>query len=317
MSAVHKRLHQNQMQEFDMLKSLLMEDPAALWRHNKKSCVLQAMIQEAGETETEQLQDQQHQMHINKLLVALNDVSLIPAADPNTSSQTERYLKVMAMRQMAQTNPSIDMNGVDERAFQIMGVDDYQTLFKPPPPGPPGPAPEMILAQAAQQTAAARQQETQNRAIASQLQAQTAMQTLAHKERMGQMEAQIKREEMQRKTQEGSANRMHKTGLADIDNQANLLRDALSRRDEAAMTAAQNYPGVDHLEQVRQHAHDAQQQRAQQAHERHMQGIAQAHDRHTQGVEHAHEHIQTLHQGIANIAKAQAQQGNKPAKKKE
>ena len=48
MSAVHKRLHTAQGQEFSMLKELLTEDPSALWRHNKKSKVLKALTAAIG-----------------------------------------------------------------------------------------------------------------------------------------------------------------------------------------------------------------------------------------------------------------------------
>ncbi len=119
MSAVHKRLHQAQGQEFDMLKSLLLEDPEALWRHNKKSKVLKLI--KAMRPETQMLvnaEDGAELRHRELFLAALVDCELIPRADPNTSSQTERYLKVVAMRQMAQTNPAIDLNAVDKRAFQ-------------------------------------------------------------------------------------------------------------------------------------------------------------------------------------------------------
>ena len=46
-------------------------------------------------------------------LTALADADLVPQSDPNTSSQTERYLKVYALRQIAQTNPQIDGQAVD------------------------------------------------------------------------------------------------------------------------------------------------------------------------------------------------------------
>lgn len=165
MSAVHKRLHQAQGQEFDMLRSLFMEDPEALWRHNKKSEVLKVLATEAGQAPLLQEQEQSAERQKQLFLAALSDLSLVPAADPNTSSQTERYLKVVAMRQLASSNPQIDMNAVDRRAFQVMGVDDVNTFFKPAlPPGMQPPDPASVMAKATEVTAQARMLDAQTKA---------------------------------------------------------------------------------------------------------------------------------------------------------
>src|SRR5262249_40119826 len=92
MSAVHKRLHQAQGQEFDMLKSMLMEDPEALWRHNKKSKVLKLLTEMAGQAPVVAEEQAAEDRHKALFLAALSDCELVPMADPNTSSQTERYL---------------------------------------------------------------------------------------------------------------------------------------------------------------------------------------------------------------------------------
>ena len=163
MSAVHKRLHQAQGQEFDMLKSLLMEDPAALWRHNKKSKVLALLVAQSGKQPLVDAQQQAEERHREMFVAALSDCELVPSADPNTSSQTERYLKTVALRQMAVTNQNIDLNKVDARAFRIMGIDDGDSLFKPPQPNQP-PPPEQILAMASAKTADARMLDSQTKA---------------------------------------------------------------------------------------------------------------------------------------------------------
>ena len=157
-SAVHKRLHQAQGQEFDMLKSMLMEDPEALWRHRKKkSEVLKVLVHEAGLDSINQALQEGEQRHIQLFLAALDCCDLVPRADPNTSSQTERYLKVVAMRQMAMTNPGLDLNEIDKRALSVMGIDDGDSLFKPPAPaGVAPPDPRAIAAQAGVLTAQAR-----------------------------------------------------------------------------------------------------------------------------------------------------------------
>lgn len=183
MSAVHKRLHQAQGQEFDMLKSMLMEDPSALWRHNKKSKVLKALIAEAGLTPITDAQEAAEDRQRQLFLTALADCELMPAADPNTSSQTERYLKVVAMRQMAATNQQLDLNEIDRFAFQVMGVDDADRFFKPPPaPGAAPPNPEEISAQANVMTAKARMQDSQNKTVETQAKIQQTNQELSNKQ---------------------------------------------------------------------------------------------------------------------------------------
>lgn len=199
MSAVHKRLHQAQGQEFDMLKSLLMEDPESLWRHNKKSKVLEYLKAQYGApadlpTNGGPGGDDGAELRRRQMfLAALSDCELIPAADPNTSSQTERYLKVVALRQMAQTNQSIDMNKIDERAMRTMGIDDPQSLFKAADPNapPPPPDPRAISAQASVVAAQARMKDSETRSQeatvkAANLQADQARKTqeLASKEKI-------------------------------------------------------------------------------------------------------------------------------------
>jgi hypothetical protein len=165
-SAVHKRLHQAQGQEFDMLKSMLMEDPEALWRHRKKkSEVLKTLVHEAGLDSIDAAMEEGERRHIQLFLAALECCDLVPKADPNTSSQTERYLKVVAMRQMAITNQGLDMNAIDYRALTIMGIDDPDSLFKPPvPAGAPPPDPRMIAAQASVMDSQTKAMEAQNNA---------------------------------------------------------------------------------------------------------------------------------------------------------
>lgn len=182
-SAVHKRLHQAQGQEFEMLKSMLMEDPSALWRHNKKSKVLGILIQEAGLESVAAALAEGERRHIELFLAALSDTDLTPRADPNTSSQTERYLKVVAMRQMAMSNPGgMDLNEVDKRALSVMGIDDPDSLFRPPmPAGAAPPNPQAISAQANVMSAQARMADSQNKARETGLKAQKDLQEMQMK----------------------------------------------------------------------------------------------------------------------------------------
>jgi hypothetical protein len=243
MSAVHKRLHQNQTQEFTMLRGLLMEDPAALWRHNKKSCVLLYMAQEAGLNSEIMQQKMEEEEHRTRFLAALENINLIPAADPNTSSQTERYLKCMALRQMAQTDPAMDMVAVDRRIIKIMGIDDGDSLFKPPPPpGAQPPQPEAMLAQAAVTTAQSRLLDSQTKAKESQTKALTAPAQIASKEKIAslgvakelslqQNEHRLKRDQMAADAQQKAMQRGSALGLADLSNRAKLLQQAMDQRE--------------------------------------------------------------------------------------
>lgn len=286
MSAVHKRLHQNQTQEFAMLRGLLMEDPCALWRHNKKSAVLNILAESAGVNSTTMMEqlEQDDNEHRARFLTALSDINLIPMADPNTSSQTERYLKCMALRQMAQTDPAMDMVAVDKRIIKIIGIDDGDSLFKPPPPpgAPPPPDPEAELAQAAVTTAQSRMLDSQTRAKESVTKAQTTTAGIASKEKIASLgvakdmglqrnEHQLQRDRMSHDAQQDALQRGSDLGLADLGNRAKLWQQAQAARDKAL---------------DRSHQFDLQH------HQHIMQGVHQARD-------HTHEANQTANQGVA------------------
>lgn len=272
MSAVHKRLHVAQGHEFEMLKGLLMEDPEALWRHNKKSHVLACLTKVYGQQPVVDAQAQAEQEHRARFLSALGEAELIPRADPNTSSQTERYLKVTAMRQMAMTNQGLDLNAIDRRAFQVMGVDDADSLFKPPPPpGAAPPPPENVTAQATMLAAQAKLTDSATKARDSQLKAQQDLrdqqqqnamrqQELASKEQIAKLgvarelvihnaDVEAQQRAVGVENQQRSLDRMHEAALSSIANRAKsresgldrahgLMSDALDRQHEAAMTGA-------------------------------------------------------------------------------
>jgi hypothetical protein len=224
--------------------------------------VLQFLIQQAGQDvqQTEAAEEDAEEKHRKLFLLALEDVELIPRADPNTSSQTERYLKAVAMRQMAQTNPSIDMNEVDKRAFQVMGIDDGDALFKPPPPaGAAPPSPEEITAQATATAAQARVTEANTRAAEAASKAQLAgtelqadqtskLDELAAKERIANLgvarELVVHQNDQVRADQraqadasERAAERVHKLALATLASRAESRRTASGHRHDAVQRA--------------------------------------------------------------------------------
>lgn len=122
-SAVHKRMHAAQAREFELLKELFKETPESFWENNQYP---------AG------------QWTPDTLVSALNNVNLVPMADPNTPSQTARIQKAMAIKQLQSASPqNYDARAVDMRVLTMLGIEDAATLFAPPQ-GPPGPDPTMM-----------------------------------------------------------------------------------------------------------------------------------------------------------------------------
>jgi hypothetical protein len=129
MDAVHKRLHAAQAAEFKLLKKEFQKDPEALWRHRKGK---------DGLDSTEML------------LQALEDHDLVPAADPNTPSNTHRIMKATALQAMALQAPELfDRKKVATRIGMDFGITDIESLYAPPRP-PQQPPVDPIRAQEVQ-----------------------------------------------------------------------------------------------------------------------------------------------------------------------
>jgi hypothetical protein len=128
-SAVHKRMHAAQAREFQLLKELFKECPEAFWENTKYPA---------------------YQWTPETLVTALDNINLVPVADPNTPSHAVRIQKAMAIKQLQSQNPTLyDPKKVDERILTMLGIEDAMDLFVPPqPPGPPPPDPMLMMAQA-------------------------------------------------------------------------------------------------------------------------------------------------------------------------
>lgn len=270
MSAVHKRLHTGQSQEFELLKELLMEDPEALWRHNKKSKVLRMLNTQLG-PELSGIAEQQEQADTRRkqlFLAALADADLVPMADPNTSSQTERYLKVYALRQIAMTNQNIDLNTVDQRAIKILGFDDGASMFKQPDPNapPPPPPPEMLMAQASQMAAQARMMDAQTKMMEARLKLQYDQQDMQSKDQIARL--QVARELVIHGDKQKNENmrQQMKQSSEDQRTQAEQQENQRQRDHEIRMK------GMDHAHDLRTSALD------------HLGGIHKAREGHIVGV---------------------------------
>lgn len=145
-SAAHKRMHAAQAEEFQLLKELFKEDPYAFWENNAYP---------AGSWTPE------------LLLGALDNVNIVPVADPNTPSQQARIQKAMLIKQLATSNPTLyDMKAVDTRILSMFDIDDVQSLFnKAPPTGPMSDPAAMMEAQAKMIDAQAKAAEVKVRAV--------------------------------------------------------------------------------------------------------------------------------------------------------
>ena len=155
-NAVHKRMHTAQCKEFALLKELFRRDPESLWRSNKNP---------------------NFQGDVQRLQEALENKDIVPKADPNTSSQTMRIQKAIAIYTLAQQNPSaFDQKAVYERIMAMIGIEDAQDLFNKTPPNAPQPDPSLqMTAQAKLMTAQAKMAETQVKAKTAEIDAQTKL----------------------------------------------------------------------------------------------------------------------------------------------
>lgn len=123
-NSVHKRLCQAQAEEFEMLKELFLENPEAFWQRKGK------MARKWDEA---------------MFLGALENYNLVPQADPNTASHTQRIIKYMGLRQMQQAQPALyDPIAVDEAGLKLLGFGNPQEFFvSPEARAAQGPPPEV------------------------------------------------------------------------------------------------------------------------------------------------------------------------------
>jgi hypothetical protein len=124
-NSVHKRLHASQAEEFRLLCECFRQNPESFWQRNFKPAMPW---------------DQQ------TFLQALEDFDLVPQADPNTASHTQRVMKIMALKQLQQANPSMyDPIAIDTAALQAIGWSN-PAQFMAPPSAQQKPPPEMMQA---------------------------------------------------------------------------------------------------------------------------------------------------------------------------
>ena len=152
LNSVHKRMHSAQADEFKLLVRTFRENPESFWNRLKRPTT---------------------EWNEQTFLNALKDHELVPQADPNTSSQTQRMMKIMGLKQLQQANPSMyDPIAIDTAALKAMGWSNPEQ-FLAPPDAQKSPPPELQQIQAKIQTD---QQKAQAALMSAQIKAQEVQQ---------------------------------------------------------------------------------------------------------------------------------------------
>lgn len=114
LNSVHKRMHAAQAEEFQLLVKCFKENPKSFWQRNRKPAF-------AWDEKT--FRD----------ALDMYAQSLVPQADPNTASHTQRIIKVMALKQLQGMSPQLyDAKAVDTAALQALGWNNPEQFFVPP-----------------------------------------------------------------------------------------------------------------------------------------------------------------------------------------
>jgi hypothetical protein len=111
LNSVHKRMHASQAEEFQLLVRCFREHPESFWKKCRKPSI---------------------QWSEAIFMQAVNDCELVPQADPNTASHTQRVMKIMALKQLQQQNPAMyDPKAIDMAALKAMGWSNPEQFMVP------------------------------------------------------------------------------------------------------------------------------------------------------------------------------------------
>ena len=111
-NSVHKRMHSAQAEEFSLLLDCFKENPDAFWQRNRRPA---------------------YPWDEKTFMQAVEDYDLVPQADPNTASQMQRLMKVIALKQLQAQNPGMyDPIAIDTVAIQAIGWGNPQQFMAPP-----------------------------------------------------------------------------------------------------------------------------------------------------------------------------------------
>lgn len=215
LNSVHKRMHASQALEFQLLADCFRDNPESFWQRNKRPAYSW---------------DQQ------TFLNALDNCYLIPQADPNTASQTQRMMKIVGLKQLQQASPSMyDPVAIDTAALQAMGWNNPEQ-FMVPPSAMGKPPPELLRQQAEIQINQSKAESDAKRADAQMMVAEARAAEIASKSGLaGQQPDPMKMAEMELHEREIDA----RSEDARLD-AMNRLRDRESRERLAAVRLAEN-----------------------------------------------------------------------------
>ena len=216
LNSVHKRMHAAQALEFQLLADCFRDNPESFWQRNKRPA---------------------YQWDQQTFLNALDNCYLIPQADPNTASQTQRMMKIVGLKQLQQASPSMyDPVAIDTAALQAMGWNNPEQ-FMVPPSAMGKPPPELLRQQAEIQINQSKAESDAKRADAQMMVAEARAAEIASKSGLaGQQQPDpMKMAEMELHEREIDA----RSEDARLD-AMNRLRDRESRERLAAVRLAEN-----------------------------------------------------------------------------
>jgi len=127
LNSVHKRMHAAQAEEFQLMVRCFKEHPDSFFKKLKGPSV---------------------QWNEQVFLQALDDFELVPQADPNTASHTQRLMKVMALKQLQMQNPAMyNAVAIDTAAMKAIGWSNPEQFLAPPSPQAPPPEVQAKMAE--------------------------------------------------------------------------------------------------------------------------------------------------------------------------
>jgi hypothetical protein len=232
--AIAKDDHMAQQEEYELLRELLAEDPAALTRGNRRPARRWQTAEE------------------------LTAPDLVPAADPNTPSVVHRLMKLQALVTLGglpQFAGIANNRDIYRRAVDILAPDDPNELEVPEQPAaPPPPDPKVMAAQIKAESETAK---TQSQVQIEAMKARAKAAELATK---GVQHAQELNSEETRAAMSLAATKVkatHDAGQAALDR----VHEAAMGAGDAAHEAGQN--AADRAQNHAQHLNELQHQKDQ------------------------------------------------------
>jgi hypothetical protein len=228
LNAVHKRLHASQAEEFRLLVEVFKSHPESFWQRNKSSA---------------------YEWDEKTFLRALNDCDLVPQADPNTASHTQRVMKIMALKQLQAASPQLyDPVAIDKAALAAIGFsnpDQFMTSPQQQEQLPPAMQKEIATLDIKKQEADAKTMKAQADAAKAQAQA-------AHLQMSGEDGGLA-----QAKLQIDAINARTKSKQVEFQNQRSAVEDQNRDRDRAADLEIEKMKlEAEQIRQGDEHRHD-------------------------------------------------------------